>query len=159
MLSHGFVLGLFPVVLLGSTIIIYILLANWFGGNIFHRGDGKFKPFAYAQPFISPIEYQVDKITQEGISSWHQVSFWAWPLNLQALSNIYIYIFITWVIYFSVVAYYQLKSISESDTPEKKEEIQKSILICGIGTFLEMIVFSILMYAFFSSESVKAFHF
>lgn len=153
-LSDAFILGIFPLVLLVSLILFYVLSAAM-TGNVFRREGGHLRPFAFSEPFTRP--FGLSMTPDDLWSTWINTSYWAWPFNAFSRTNPYIFLFLVWGVYFSVFVYQKLKLPSNND--EEKREIRNSIIICGVGTFLELLVFSVLLYLFFSSPSIKEFHF
>jgi hypothetical protein len=157
------VLSLFPVALLVLTVIFYVLVAS-LTGNVFERESGKFRPFAFADPFTRPIDGPW--IPSEGMTTGEylwlvmQASAWAWPFNTFAWSNPYVYFIMAAGASFGLFTYYQLNSEPEQgETIEfHKSEVNRSIRDVGLGILGELVVFSAIVYAFFKSKAVTGLH-
>lgn len=161
-ISTRLILGVFPFILLLVLVVFYII-GSTITGNVFEREKGKFRPFTFSQPFTRPIDGP--SIPLEGISLsdylhlWVNGSYWAWPMNEFARSNPYIYFLVAGIITFALFVHYQVRSESYPDETkaERTKAIRKSIQTVGLGLLGEILVFSVVVYFFFSSKNVQGY--
>ena len=144
-------ISLYPALLFIAFIIFYIGTA-FITGNVFRRGDMKFRPFAFSDPFTRPFQPAL----HESFEMWYNTSYWAWPFNILARNNPYMIFIIIWICSFILFTINQKYSDYKSDESqsERDDRIKKSLIRFGLSSLGITLLFSIILRAFFSYKPI-----